>query len=47
MQVDLCDKKAIENVFDLHRYATKLVADKIILCGTTVFHFPLRVDVQL
>lgn len=31
MQADLCDKDAIEAVFDKHRYVTMLVVNKIIL----------------
>ncbi len=40
MQGDLCDKKAIEAIFDLHRYATKLVL-------ALIFLFSLEIDVQL
>lgn len=46
VQVDLCDKSATEKVFDLHRYATKMVLFKVILRGTRKFPF-LRMDVQI
>lgn len=47
MQGDLCDKDAIEAVFDLHRYATKLILDEVIRSGIMIVYFPLQIDVQL
>lgn len=37
MQGDLCEKEAIEAVFDIHRYATKPVVIKLVL------HWPLYI----
>lgn len=45
--MDLCDKDAIEAVFDLHRYATKIFLDKVILGGTMIFRFLLLIGVQM